>query len=66
MKKIIFLISIFINGVITQIYSLDTVASKYYPMSVGNIWTYSHFATNGPSYRYQEKITGSIVTNGHI
>lgn len=46
-------------------FSVDTAAVKYYPLALGNVWTYSHFATNGPSYRYQEKITGTLSINGH-
>ncbi len=66
MKTILVLLLILLSGILTNSYSLDTAASKYYPLAIGNTWTYSHFATNGPAYRYREKITGTIVTNGHL
>lgn len=66
MRALIVLLLVLVNGIFTSSFSLDTAAVKYYPLAVGNAWTYSHFATNGPSYRYKEKITGTIVTNGHF
>ncbi|MBE2216949.1 MAG: T9SS type A sorting domain-containing protein [Ignavibacteria bacterium] len=66
MKSILVILTIIISGALTQVFTLDTAATKYYPVAVGNVWTYGHFATNGPSYRYQEKITGTIITNGHL
>jgi len=66
MKTLIVLLMVIAGGIYNNLYSLDTAAVKYYPLAVGNTWTYSHFATNGPAYRYREKITGTIVTNGHL
>ena len=66
MKTLIVLLMVIAGGIYNNLYSLDTAAAKYYPLAVGNTWTYSHFATNGPAYRYREKITGTIVTNGHL
>ena len=67
MKKyclLLFLISV--SGVLNFVFSIDTSAVKYYPLAIGNKWTYSHFATYGPEYRYQEGITGTLIMNGHL
>ncbi len=68
MKKLFFIIFIiFFVSPDNLVYSLDTAAAKYYPLAVGNTWTYSGFGYPccGP-IRYREKITGTIVTNGHF
>lgn len=50
-----------------QSFSYDSVAAKYYPLAVGNTWTYSGFGYPCcGAYKYREKITGTIVTNGHF
>jgi hypothetical protein len=48
-------------------FSYDSVAAKYYPLAVGNTWTYSGFGYPCcGAYKYREKITGTINTNGHF
>ncbi len=66
MKTIILFLFLGLSTLFNQAFSLDTAAVRYYPMAVGNKWTYSYFTNTGPSYRFQEKITGTIVTNGHL
>ncbi len=68
MKKFITILFILALGFnIHSSFSLDTVAAKYYPLAVGNTWTYSGFGYPCcGAYKYREKITGTIITNGHF
>src|SRR4030095_14971024 len=66
MKKIIFSL-IIILLVFKVSYSQDTTSTKYFPLNVGNSWTYYHWVTFPPNnYFYKFSITGSIVLNGHL
>ncbi|NOS84162.1 MAG: T9SS type A sorting domain-containing protein [Ignavibacteria bacterium] len=67
MKIIIVTLSILICGIFTVSYPLDTAAVKYYPLAVGNVWTYSGFGYPCcGAFKYRERITGTINTNGHF
>ena len=49
------------------LYSYDTSSSRYFPIAVGNCWTYYHGSyPYGGSYRYKVTVTGTIVTNNHL
>jgi hypothetical protein len=65
MKKLFFLILLTYQ----TCYSLpiDTNVVKYYPLAIGNSWTYSYLNyPYGPIYRYREMVTGTISTNSHF
>ena len=66
MKKIIFtILSLLLFTEIT--FSLDTVSTKYYPLKVGNSWTYYYYQDNPPqNYRYKNTIKGTAVYNNHF
>jgi hypothetical protein len=65
MKKLIFILLIILTTVDIS-YSLDTVSCKYYPLALGNSWTYSGYSYPGDnSYRIKFTITNSVVQNGH-
>jgi hypothetical protein len=67
MKKLTFTVLALI--LTTQFcFSIDTVSTKYYPLKVGNSWTYVHFHYGFPSetYRYKVTILGTSVVNGHL
>jgi len=65
--KIIFITTLifFINYQIC--FSTDTISAKYYPLNIGNSWTYYHTVyLGGNPYRYKVTITSATVINGHI
>jgi len=68
MRKIIFVfIFLIFTGNFYKNFAYDTTAAKYYPLAVGNSWTYSYsgFPCCG-FYRYKEVVTGTISTNAHF
>ncbi len=63
MKKIIILLIFLINVA----YSLDTTSTKYFPLKVGNSWTYRVFTPSPPQYFYVKKtVISTFITNGHL
>jgi hypothetical protein len=65
MKKIIF---IFLAAALfNTVFSTDTVSTKYFPLKIGNSWTYvvSHFFPPA-YYRIKLTIISSSVYNGHL
>ena len=50
------------------LYSWDSTAAKYFPLRVGNSWTYKGESTfPGPCWtREKHTITGTTVFNGHL
>lgn len=64
MKTIVIFICLLFN---LQLFAWDSTAAKYYPLSVGNTWTYSGFGYPCcGAFKYRERITGTINTNGHF
>jgi hypothetical protein len=60
--KVILTISFFIN---VQLFSWDSVAARYMPLQVGNVWVYSAYSFPPSfSYRFSWKITGTEINNG--
>ena len=51
-----------------NLFSWDTTAAKYFPLKVGNSWTYNGEGTfPGPCWtREKHTITGTTVLNGHL
>jgi hypothetical protein len=51
-----------------NLFSWDTTASKYFPLKVGNSWTYRGEGTfPGPCWtREKHTVTGTTVYNGHL
>ena len=50
-------------------FCIDTVSTKYFPLAVGNSWTYYSYSYRypyGQSWRYKITITGTVITNAHI
>jgi hypothetical protein len=69
MKKIKLLFTILIIVLVSENgFSIDTISTKYYPLKVGNSWTYVKMQYGYPSYTHRVKytITGTVVTNGHL
>ena len=67
MKKLLLFVFLLLLLINTKTYSLDTTAAKYYPLAVGNSWTYSYFNYPfGPIYRHTERVTGTITLNNHF
>lgn len=67
MKNILF--SFLIITLLKFSYSMDTVSTKYFPLAVGNSWTYYSYSYRypyGQSSRYKETIIGTLNTNGHL
>jgi hypothetical protein len=65
MKKIIILLIFLINIA----YSLDTTSTKYYPLKVGNSWTYLYQRIWGhplPDTIIRTSIINSFTANGHL
>ena len=66
MKNSIFYIYITLTiSLFQNAYSLDTNAVRYYPLAVGNSWTYKDHTFFGDT-RYKLTVTGTINTNGHL
>ena len=72
MKKIMitYLFCLF-NFVFTQkLFSTDTVSTKYYPLQIGNSWTYMYDHYTPPNintyYKVKYTITSTFFSNGHI
>jgi hypothetical protein len=66
MKKIIFTFLILLFSIHIT-FSIDTISTKYYPLKIGNSWTYYHYSNSSPgSYWYKNTVTSSTNTNGHI
>src|SRR2546430_13257690 len=67
MKKLLLFVFVLLALLNSKIYSYDTTAAKYYPLAVGNSWTYSYYNyPQGPIYRHREKVTGTITFNNHF
>jgi len=67
MKKLFLFVFLLLQILNYKVYSIDTAAVKYYPLAVGNSWTYSHFwYPYGGGYNYKETVTGTTITNGHF
>ena len=50
-----------------SIKSIDTTSTKYYPLHVGNSWTYyRYWYPYGGSGRYKNTITSTSIINGHV
>ncbi|RPI15113.1 MAG: T9SS C-terminal target domain-containing protein [Ignavibacteriae bacterium] len=65
MRKII-INTIILFLLIDLTYSIDTISTKYYPLNVGNSWTYTYFHNIPPlTYKYKRVVTGTIIQNGH-
>ncbi len=48
-------------------YSQDTSITNYYPLAIGNSWTYSYFNyPQGPIYNYKETVIGTNTMNNHL
>jgi hypothetical protein len=67
MKKIIITITVILINCNLD-FSLDTVSTKFYPLKVGNSWTYLHVHVGFPSYSYKFKLTinSTIISGGHL
>ena len=67
MKKVLLIILIIIITFDFS-FSLDTLSTKYYPLKVGNSWTFHHVSTFIPpqNFRYKVTIVNSFVSNGHL
>lgn len=64
MKTIVIIICLLFN---IQLFAWDSTAARYYPLSVGNTWTYNGFGYPCcGAFKYRERITGTINTNGHF
>ena len=66
MKKINFflLLTLLLS---VNICSQDTSITNYYPLAVGNSWTYSYFNNpQGPIYNYKETVIGTNTMNNHL
>ena len=63
--KFIKLISVLLLLAITsnQIFSTDTVSTKFLPLRIGNVWVYSYTGMQNGKIRI--KITGTQNSNGH-
>jgi hypothetical protein len=47
--------------------SLDTTSTKYYPLKIGNSWTYRNFETYPPAYTKSKRtIMSTFTANGHL
>jgi hypothetical protein len=66
MRKInSFLLLISLLGV--NIYSQDTSITNYYPLAIGNSWTYYYINyPQGPIYNYKETVIGTNTMNNHL
>jgi hypothetical protein len=64
----ILLLSISFIIILTDItYSIDTNSTKYFPLKLGNSWTYSFLQTVPPaSYRTKNTITDTLTRYGHL
>jgi hypothetical protein len=63
MKTIFLLLAFLINTA----FSLDTTSTKYYPLKVGNSWTYIQFYSCPPStIRIKRTVADSVILNGHV
>jgi hypothetical protein len=48
----------------TNTLQIDTNVFKYYPLNIGNSWTYLHYSPFPGFYRYKKKVTGTIILEG--
>jgi len=65
--KRIFLFLFLVLLINAKTHSIDTNVVKYYPLAVGNSWTYSYVNyPYGPIYRHTERVTGTISMNSHF
>lgn len=75
MKKLIFsFVLLFISSSPTVIFSWDSTAAKFYPLAVGNKWSYHRYTYQQPlgcisptsNYYYiQQIISDTLMPNGH-
>jgi hypothetical protein len=67
MRRII-LIALFLIVYQDTGYLLDTLSLKYYPLQIGNSWTYFHVHVGNPSSssKYKLTITGTTTFGGHL
>jgi hypothetical protein len=72
-RYFIIILIIILSGKINQSFSWDSTAAKYYPLAVGNSWSY-HFINRGGNpvpcypnsqYDYIITITSDTINNGH-
>ncbi|NOS84164.1 MAG: T9SS type A sorting domain-containing protein [Ignavibacteria bacterium] len=70
---LIFLLSLSFSTGINEVYSWDSEAAKFFPLAVGNQWSYNLISRGGNpipcypnnQYNYIITITGDTVFNGH-
>ncbi|RPI19004.1 MAG: T9SS C-terminal target domain-containing protein [Ignavibacteriae bacterium] len=65
MKKIFIIITFFLF--LSDIsYSIDTVSTKYFPLQMGNSWTYLYYSYGVPSFTLKKTVASNFITNGHL
>ena len=66
MKKFVLILALCLFLMSFKIYSVDTAAVKYYPLAIGNSWTYSYVPYPMLPYLYKNTVTGTTSMNGHF
>jgi hypothetical protein len=65
MKKII-LTAYFLTIFVQHAFSVDSTITDFYPLSIGNSWTYWHASNTSSSYRYKTRIVDTVRLNSQF
>ncbi|HEX2787747.1 MAG TPA: T9SS type A sorting domain-containing protein [Ignavibacteria bacterium] len=60
--KTVFILILLLTS--SESFSLDTASARYFPLAVGNTWTYYVDMSPWPSYKFKKTITRDSVING--